>query len=44
MAALIDCANENQPLPIVKRPIYSLTMSGVVTCFTGIRDRSLAVS
>ena len=44
VAALIDCANDNKPLPIVKRPLYSFTMRGVVTCFTGIRERSLAVS
>ncbi|XP_034231179.1 protein ECT2-like isoform X2 [Thrips palmi] len=39
--ALIQLANDLLPLPIVKRPLFCFTMKGVVTCFTGIRDRNL---
>ncbi|XP_063224169.1 protein ECT2 [Bacillus rossius redtenbacheri] len=34
---LRQCAVRGEPLPCKKCPVYSLTMSGVVVCFTGFR-------
>lgn len=42
--AVVQLANDLQPLPVIKRPLYCFTMKGVVTCFTGMRDRNLVVS
>ncbi|KAK3907259.1 Protein ECT2 [Frankliniella fusca] len=41
--ALTACANADIPLPVEKRPIFCFSMRGVVTCFTGIRDVTLAM-
>lgn len=42
--AVVLCANDSVPLPIAERPLYCFTMKGVITCFTGIRDKEWAVS
>jgi len=42
--ALVEAAAKHQKLPLRDRPIVSLTMKDVVVCFSGIRDRSEAVS
>lgn len=41
--AAVVCANEDRALPVAKRPIFNFSMNGVNTCFTGIRDRALAI-
>lgn len=42
--ALQQLASKNEPLPNNTRPLFNLSMSGVVVCFTGFRNKDELVS
>ena len=42
--ALQQLANKNESLPDNTRPLFNLSMTGVVVCFTGFRDKNDLVS
>lgn len=37
--ALQELANQKKPLPKNTRPLFNLSMTGVVVCFTGFRNK-----
>ena len=37
---VFSCAEEQQPLPCSSRPLYCTTMSNIVVCFTGFKEKS----
>jgi len=37
--ALLEIANKKCPIPDLDRPLFSISMENVVTCFTGFRNR-----
>ena len=42
--ALLEIANKKCPIPDLDRPLFSLAMEQVITCFTGFRNREEVVS
>lgn len=42
--ALQQLSNKSEPLPDNTRPLFNLSMTGVVVCFTGFRNKSDLVS
>ena len=42
--ALLEIANKKCPIPDLDRPLFSISMENVVTCFTGFRNREEVVS
>jgi len=37
--ALLTLAAKKEPIPELERPLFSKSMEGVVSCFTGFRNR-----
>ena len=37
---VFSCAEEKKPLPFSSRPLYCTTMSNIVVCFTGFKEKS----
>ena len=42
--ALFTLASKKYPIPDLERPLFSLAMDNVVTCFTGFRNRDEVVN
>lgn len=43
-SALLDIALKKYPMPELDRPLFSISMENVVSCFTGFRNREEVVS
>lgn len=43
-SALLDIAFKKYPMPELDRPLFSISMENVVSCFTGFRNREEVVS
>jgi hypothetical protein len=43
-AALLDIVSKKYPMPELDRPLFSISMENVVSCFTGFRNRDEVVS
>ncbi|XP_046854371.1 protein ECT2-like [Xenia sp. Carnegie-2017] len=39
-SVIYNCAKENLPLPWSSRPLYCTSMSNIVVCFTGFKEKS----
>lgn len=39
-SVIYNCARENLPLPWSSRPLYCTSMSNIVVCFTGFKEKS----
>jgi len=39
--ALVQLAEGKEPLPVLKRPLYTQSMSGIVVVFSGFRAREV---
>lgn len=42
--AFLDIVRKKRPIPDLDRPLFSVSMEDVITCFTGFRNREKVVS